>query len=350
MYKNETEKPFEQLFLFDALEAPEPVRTLVIPPNLLDYDRYHVLFSAGKDSLACLLTLLESGVPRAKIELHHHLVDGREGVHLMDWPITEAYCRAIADAFDIPITFSHRVGGFEREMLRDGTATAPVTIPYEGGYRTVGGDGPAGRRHKFPQVSANLSVRWCSAALKIDCYARYVTHGPKFLFGKTLVLTGERAEESKARANYKQFEPHRCDNRAGTKVKRYIDVWRAVHQWKEQEVWDIIKRWKVVSHPAYHLGFGRCSCRCCIFGSKDQWATVRAIAPEQFNVIAGYEREFKVTIHRKDTVTQRADAGVPYETDPKWVAIANSTTFDIPVFTDNWELPKGAFGDSCGPS
>lgn len=348
MYTYES-KQSEQLFLFGAEEASEAFPVSTIPPNLLEYDRYFVLFSGGKDSLACLLQLLECGVPREKIELHHHLVDGREGSRLVDWPITESYCMAVAAAFGIPITFSHRVGGFEREMLRDGTATAPVTIPYGDGYRTVGGDGPAGKRHKFPQVSANLSVRWCSAALKIDCFDRYAHHDPKFLFGKTLVLSGERAEESTSRAKYKQFEAHRCDNRTGTRIKRYIDVWRAVHSWSETEVWEIIKRWGVVSHPAYHLGFGRCSCRCCVFGSKNQWATVRAIAPEQFNVIAGYECEFKVTIHRKETVTQRADAGVPYETDPKWVAIANGTTFDIPVFTDAWELPKGAYGESCGP-
>lgn len=54
--------------------------------NPSSYDVVIVAFSGGKDSLACLLHLLELGVPRSKIELWHHDVDGREGSTLMDWP------------------------------------------------------------------------------------------------------------------------------------------------------------------------------------------------------------------------------------------------------------------------
>lgn len=34
-------------------------------------------------------------------------------------------------------------------------------------------------------------------------------------------------------------------NRNGKKVQRHIDAWRPVHEWSEQQVWDIIRRWKV---------------------------------------------------------------------------------------------------------
>jgi hypothetical protein len=106
-----------------CIEDPVDVET---EPDLKTYDRYVIAFSGGKDSLGCLLHLLERGVDLSRIELHHHLVDGREGSALMDWPITESYCEAIAKAFGIPLTFSHRVGGFEREMLRENAPTAPV--------------------------------------------------------------------------------------------------------------------------------------------------------------------------------------------------------------------------------
>lgn len=227
-------------------------------PVLQDYDRFIVAFSGGKDSLACLLHLLNLGVSRDRIELHHHLVDGREGSTLMDWPVTEAYCEAIAKAFGIPLSFSWRVGGLEQELTRNESATAPVRIPWEGGGTTlIGGEGPLGTRNKFPQVSPDLSVRWCSPVAKIGPFAAYLNNHPKFRDGKTLVLTGERAEESRARANYKRFEPHRSDLRHGRKFQRHIDAWRPVHGWSEQQVWDIISRWKVTSHPAYYLGWGR---------------------------------------------------------------------------------------------
>jgi 3'-phosphoadenosine 5'-phosphosulfate sulfotransferase (PAPS reductase)/FAD synthetase len=316
----------------------------------LAYARILIAFSGGKDSLALVLHMIELGVPRDRIELHHHLVDGREGSTLMDWPITESYCEAIAKALGVQLTFSWRAGGLEREMLRDGDPTAPVFIPEGDGHRAIGGKGPEGTRLKFPQVSADLSVRWCSGVSKIDVFARYLNNHPKFNEGTTLVLTGERAEESSARSKYKVFEKHRCDLREGRKVQRHIDVWRAVHGWSEQQVWDIIKRFSLVAHPSYFLGFSRCSCRTCIFGSKDQWATIREIAPAQFNQVAGYEREFKVTIHRKDSIVQRADEGTPYATDPFWVELANSQHFSRSVYMDPWVLPAGAFGEGCGPT
>ena len=45
------------------------------------------------------------------------------------------------------------------------------------------------------------------------------------------------------------------------------------------EVWEIIKRYRVIPHPAYRLGWGRVSCWDCIFGTSNQWASLQAIAP-----------------------------------------------------------------------
>lgn len=71
-------------------------------PQLEEYDRIIVAFSGGKDSMACVLHLLEKGIAPDRIHLHHHLVDGREST-LIDWPCTEAYCNAIASAMRMQI-------------------------------------------------------------------------------------------------------------------------------------------------------------------------------------------------------------------------------------------------------
>lgn len=339
-----------QHVLFEEVEPVVAcVGTEAADPNLHDYDRILVAFSGGKDCEACVLHLLDMGVDPSRIHLHHHLVDGRES-KLMDWPITEAYCRAFAKAFGMQISFSWRVGGFEREMLRQNSATAPSAIPDGDGHRLIGGNGPLNTRRMFPQLSASLATRWCSSYCKISLMDSWIVNDPQFMNGKTLVVTGERAEESASRAKYLQFEPHRSDNRHGKRVRRWVDHWRPVHGWSEQRVWEIIERYRLVAHPAYYLGYGRCSCRCCIYGSKNQWATVKVIAPAQFKQIAAYEQEFGVTIHRTETVEQRACAGKPYALDPFWVRLANSEVFDIPVITENWVLPAGAYGESCGPT
>lgn len=329
-----------------------PLEPTVGAPVLADYDRFVVFFSGGKDSIACFLHLLEQGVPVSKIELHHHLVDGRES-SLMDWPVTESYCKAFAAAFGVKLTFSWKEGGFEREMLRDNAPTAPIRFfAQDGTEKVIGGVGPLGTRRRYPQVSADLSVRWCSAYLKIDVGASYLRNDPIFKDGKTLVLTGERAQESAARARYQQFEKHRADNRDGARIRRWIDAWRPVHGWDEAEVWAIMQRFGVNPHPAYHLGLSRTSCMCCIFGSPNQWALLRQFMRPRFDKIAAYESEFGVTIRKGATVSEVADKGQAWTPDPLWLAQAMDELFSQPILLapEAWHLPAGAFGETGGPT
>ena len=321
-------------------------------PDLSSYDRIVVFFSGGKDSVSCVLHLLDLGVPASRIELHHHLVDGAPGEPgLMDWPVTLAYCEAFALHIGASFQTSWREGGMRREMLRADERTSPVVFYKNGKRFQIGGThGPLGTRRKFPQQSASLAVRWCSASLKIDVSVSYLRNEPGFRNARTLVVTGERAQESSARARYKTFEPHRADSRRG-KAGRHIDHWRAVHGWSEKKVWATIERFSLLAHPAYYLSYGRVSCLSCVFASKDQWATNRMIARAQFDAVAAYEAAFGVTIHRNLDVAAQADLGTPYAAaQGYWVEVAMGTTFDLPMRVENWTLPAGAFGESCGPT
>lgn len=330
----------------------------------LSYDHYIVAFSGGKDSLACLLHLLELGVDRNKIELWHHLIDGREGSSLMDWACTESYCEKLAEAFNLPIYFSWKEGGFEREMLRHNSPTAPNHFEYpddniiECGLS--GGQGPNNTREQFPQVSASLSTRWCSAYLKIDVCTAAINNQVRFHNRRTLVITGERAQESAARAKYNTFEPDKSDRRNG-RSKRHVDHWRPVHAWDESQVWAIIERWKVNPHPAYRLGWGRLSCMKCIFGSRNQWASILQIDPKGFEEISIYEELFGKTIHRTKSVQDQANEGrifdavveesasISSSAHGSLIDAARSTEYLDPIFVENWETPAGAYGDSAGP-
>ncbi|KKM14265.1 hypothetical protein LCGC14_1707910 [marine sediment metagenome] len=325
-------------------------------PAFHEYDHIIVAFSGGKDSTACVLHLLDQGVDPDKIELWHHLVDGREGSTLMDWPVTEDYCRKLAKALGLPIFFSWKEGGFEREMLKKQQRTAPnhfehiednvIECGIAGGTR-----GKVTTREKFPQVSADLSVRWCSAYLKIDVCTMAIKNQERFINASTLVVSGERAEESPARENYKEFEIDRADTRTQKSKRRRVDRWRPVHKWTEKQVWAIIERHGIMPHPAYRLGWGRLSCMSCIFGSNSQWASVNMIAPDHINTIAEYERKFGVTIHRTESVLDRIANASPYKSiDPTIAATALRREYYGPIIVTDWELPAGAFGESSGPS
>jgi len=348
-------------FLFNAQLARSKNQGGIMPTNriiapndfyLFGYDYYIVPFSGGKDSLACFLYLLKMGISKEKIELWHHNVDGAESEkNFMDWPVTPAYCRAIAEAFNVQIYFSWKDGGFKGEMLRENSLTKPTFFETPEGLKKVGGTrGKKSTRLKFPQISADLKVRWCSAYLKIDICSTAIRNQARFDNKRTLVISGERAEESAARAKYKQFEPDRADNRDGKK-RRLVDRFRAVHSWKEQDIWDIIKEFRVMPHPAYQLGFSRCSCMFCIFGNKDQFATGKILSPAMFHEIVEYEELFDVTIKRNKSISDFAFEGDVYEAakDKDLREVSLSKEFRKGVFVENWELPSGAFGESCGP-
>ena len=48
----------------------------------------------------------------------------------------------------------------------------------------------------------------------------------RFLGRRTLIVTGERAQEIRARAGYATFEQDRTDTRDGTRRQRLVDHWR----------------------------------------------------------------------------------------------------------------------------
>lgn len=316
------------------------------------YDHFIVSFSGGKDSLALALQLLRAGIPAHRIQLWHQHIDGEPGrdAPFMDWPCTESYCKSVAASLEMPLFFQWRHGGFERELLKDQGKIAPVS--FERQDRTIGTaggiKGKISTRRLFPQVSADLSVRWCSSALKIDVAGMAVNNEPKFKDARILFLTGERRQESNARSKYAEVEAHRCHTKS-----RHVDHWRMIIDWTEEQVWNIIRDYGIVPHPAYRLGWSRVSCMACIFGLADQWASLRVIAPEIFRKIARLEVEFGKTIHQGKSVIQLADKGTPYAgcDDKELVSLALGNAYPIAnARTSAWTVPAGAFGHCGGPT
>ena len=177
-----------------------------------------------------------------------------------------------------------------------------------------------------------------------------VANTPVYQGKRVLIVTGERAQESPNRSRYKTFEPDRSHA-----MKRHVDHYRPVHGWTEADVWEIIRRHGILPHPSYRLGWSRLSCMTCIFGSPNLWATVRAMAPERFERIAAYERQFGRTIHRKKSVGELADSGKPYAAafgNPELFAEAMDPAWhgEVRVSVADWKMPAGAFGEVAGPT
>jgi len=331
-----------------------PQASIAAQIDLNSYDKFVVAFSGGKDSTAALLHLLKVGVPKHKIELWHHDIDGREGSTLMDWACTRSYCQAFSTSFGLPIYFSWREGGFEREMLRKDSLTGSVFFETPDGLQNKPSQDREqykNTRLKFPQVSADLSIRWCSSYLKIDVLSTAIRNQTRFDGIKTCVVTGERGEESAARAKYKVFEPHRADLRDGLKVQRHIDHYRPILEWTEKLVWETIELFKVHAHPAYYLGFSRVSCLFCIFGNANQFASAKFVDPLRFSKLPAYEKMFGLTVKRKTDLDTLAASGSVYrEMNEHYLNLSRSENYNDEIILADWHLPKGAYSkDGCGP-
>ncbi|OLF82098.1 hypothetical protein AWH63_11195 [Marinobacter sp. C18] len=158
-----------QIALFDITDAPDPRDAYFKTLDILSYDHYLVMHSGGKDSVSSFLWLLEQGVPRSKIEIFHHRVDGApDEPRVFDWPVTDAYMKAFADAFNVPLYFSWKIGGIAGEMHRQNARTAPTSFEIPGGkvITTGGTRGEERTRLMFPAATANMTTRFCSAVFR----------------------------------------------------------------------------------------------------------------------------------------------------------------------------------------
>ena len=385
-------------------------------PELLpleEYDKIIVLFSGGKDSLAAVLHLLELGVPKEKMQLWHHDIDGGNPTRKMDWPVTQAYVRAVAEYLGITLLPSWRVNGFWGEVYRIG-ASWPIqyTDPETGEMLECRlSDKQArsaelrekilddleqdelesmGCRMKFPAKSGNLAVRWCSSILKITVAdslirnmdelqgigkrmkfpAKSGCHQGRWCSGslkasvesklysdidalskdvKILVVSGERRQESAGRAKYNEMEVHRTN--ATAKAHRLVHQWRAVIDWSEAEIWEIIKQYRIAPHPCYAAGWNRCSCMMCIFSLPSHWAGIRELFPERFAEVEEDERILGFTLDNKKTLAEYvgdAESCVCYDNPNALYQLQSGefTVSDVPM--PDWSLPAGAFHGAAG--
>ncbi len=321
------------------------------------WTRVVVSTSGGKDSLAALLVALDHFPPK-QIEIWHQRIDG-DGLQFMDWSVTPRYVQLLGELLGVPVYEQWRVGGFRGELLRQNARPAPVRfVRDQQEYQVVPTRAGINTRRRWPAVSPNLSLRWCSGALKIDVTARALTNDPT-LQGtvekpvRLLFLTGERREESPNRSRYAALEPHRTDSRS-----RHVLHWRPVIDWTEAEVWNKIRGANVLPHPAYMLGFGRVSCEGCIFHGPAGWRRIAELDPDRFAEIARIEQELHHTIDPRMSVAQKAAMGRPPDWDPspltararEWIAHPERLTLAAMRFSwpPGW-YPLGAFRSGGGP-
>ena len=307
--------------------------------------------SGGKDSLAMVLSLLEQGADPRKMWAWHQAIDGRGQWKrpFFDWPVTEEYTTALMKHLNIPLDFQWRDYGFHGELYREDARSHGVHYTDEGKllYLPTTERGSISTRKRWPAKTANLQTRRCSSTLKIDV-ARRVINAIKYSLPRgssILFVSGERREESPARAKLQNAEPHMCSSR-----DYRVDHFRPVLEWKEDDVWRIIEKHRIQPHPAYYLGFPRLSCRSCIFYSPNHWATLQAIQPHVIEMIHEIERELNFTLAHKLNIHEVVSQGKSLFADEalSYLPMTLQEQWTGSIQMDEWMLPNGAFGKEGG--
>ena len=188
--------------------------------------RVIVNFSGGKDSTVAILEALKRFRKEDIILCYQDT-----GAEYLE---TEGHVQKIANQLELPLVILKREEDFW---------------------------GMARRRKFFPTPG----LRWCTSYLKRDLLNKWITKNFKGADTELILVTGIRAEESRARARLHEYEEPRNVHI----VASVSQVWYPCLDMKEQEVKDRVKAEGLELHPCYEFA-RRCGCWCCIFAPRGE--------------------------------------------------------------------------------
>lgn len=209
-----------------------------------------------------------------------------------------------------------------------------------------------GKRLKFPAKGGTHQGRWCSGNLKAAVQDSVTSSLDKTRANKKiLIVSGERRGESAGRSKYNEIEVHRTN--AEKRSHRTVHQWRAVIDYSEKDVWEVLKRHKINPHPCYRIGWNRCSCAMCIFSTPSLFAGIKEIYPKEYEELRQDEKVLGFTLDNKkclDDFVGNAKSCV-YWKDKAAVHSIQTGYFSVDdVYVENWQYPAGAFhGSEGGP-
>jgi len=262
----------------------------MIPPELADFETYVVAFSGGKDSTGALLWALDN-LPPERIRVVYHPVEEA------DLPEVDPYIAYIEERLGVCV-----------ERVRAGDRPLP---PQKGDRPRQEWEFEATlfamieKRGMWPSAK----VRWCCSYLKKWPVALYAWE-----LSRPVLISGQRAEESEARAKLPVFSLGKSDHL----TRAMLSTYRPLLYWSKQEVWGFLQHHGVARNPAYQYQ-ARVGCWCCIMSSPKEVFRFCRKHPEIAQVAADLEQRIGHTWQYRHSITSllhQARAQLTYWEEP----------------------------------
>ncbi len=190
--------------------------------DLRQFDKVLISLSGGKDSHAMTFLVKEIAEKQGAVD-RLICVYADTG---MEWYNAEEQVRKICQAAGIPLQVVYPV----RPMLENFRHKFNLSKSWKGSGCF------------FPSVSC----RYCTGRQKVAPFDKFLVR----YTGKLLKVTGERWQESSARAGYSEFvKVPRITNR-----KRTVYGWRPMLGFKTEDIFQMISETGVPRHCAYDMG------------------------------------------------------------------------------------------------
>jgi 3'-phosphoadenosine 5'-phosphosulfate sulfotransferase (PAPS reductase)/FAD synthetase len=238
------------------------------PPSEDWWELIVVALSNGKDSRVVLHDALDRYPRRRIVALYNHLGNEHEG--------SEAEAAALCRALEVPLLFTWKERRDGRLVSRYGPEVPAAAANLDLVVELAAARGQWADRAN-PLCTSTGKRETSDVVLRAGCLempgAIPASDARRILF-----LSGERAEESAARARRPAWSVREG---ATSPAKGRLVLWhRPVHDWPEQQVWDFLARHDSPAMPAsYAQGFSRHSCWMCIHRTWPEACLAFAQAP-----------------------------------------------------------------------